>query len=146
VAAKLGRQTVALGAGTMIVGLLLLDVGVGRISAGTGHGSTLWLVPGLVVDGAGMGLIIAPMTSLVLARVAPRHAGAASGVLSMVMQLGGALGVALIGILFYGALAHPAAKASATFGHAFTHASLLLIAIAAGVMVGIQLLPRRVTD
>jgi EmrB/QacA subfamily drug resistance transporter len=143
VAARLGRQTVALGAGVMIVGLLLLDFGVGRISAGQGHGSTLWLVPGLAVDGAGMGLIIAPMTSLVLARVAPHHAGAASGVLSMVMQLGGALGVALIGILFYGALAHPARKASATFGHAFTHGSLLLIAIAAAVMIGIQLLPRR---
>jgi EmrB/QacA subfamily drug resistance transporter len=147
VAARLGRQTVALGAATMIVGLLLLDLGVGRISAGAGHGSTLWLVPGLVVDGAGMGLIIAPMTSLVLARVAPRHAGAAAGVLSMVMQLGGALGVALIGILFYGALAHPARKASASFGHAFTQGSLLLMAIAAGVMVAIQLLPRRmVTD
>ncbi|MCW2548042.1 MAG: major facilitator superfamily 1 [Mycobacterium sp.] len=143
VAARLGRQTVALGAAIMIVGLLLLDIGVGRICAGQSHGSTLWLVPGLIVDGAGMGLIIAPMTSLVLARVAPHHAGAASGVLSMVMQLGGALGVALIGILFYGALAHPARKASATFGHAFTQGSFLLIAIAAAVMVGIQLLPKR---
>jgi EmrB/QacA subfamily drug resistance transporter len=143
VAAKLGRQTVALGAGVMIVGLVLLDLGVSRISAGQGHGPALWLVPGLVVDGAGMGLIIAPMTSLVLARVAPQRAGAAAGVLSMVMQLGGALGVALIGILFYGALAHPAAKPSATFGHAFTESSLLLIVIAAAVMAGIQLLPRR---
>jgi EmrB/QacA subfamily drug resistance transporter len=143
VAAKLGRQTVALGAGLMIVGLVLLDLGVGRISAGSGPGSTLWLVPGLVADGAGMGLIIAPLTSLVLVRVARQHAGTASGVLAMVMQLGGALGVAVIGIIFYGALAHPAPKADSTFGHAFTESSLLLIAIAVLVIVGIQWLPRR---
>ena len=143
VAAKLGRQTVALGAAAMIAGLLLLDLGVGRISAGGGHGSTLWLIPGLIVDGAGMGLIIAPMTSLVLARVAPHHAGAASGMLSMVMQLGGALGVALIGIVFYGAATHPAPTTTATFGHAFAESSFLLMGIAAAVMAGIQFLPRR---
>jgi EmrB/QacA subfamily drug resistance transporter len=143
IAARLGRQTVALGALTMIVGLVLLDIGVGRISAGGGHGSVLWLVPGLLVDGAGMGLIIAPLAALVLSRVAPQHAGAASGVLSMVMQFGGALGVALIGIIFYAATSHPQGSAVATLGHGFTQGSYLLIGIAAAVMVGIQLLPRR---
>ncbi len=113
VAQRLGRQTVALGAVAMIVGLLLLDFGVGRIAAGAAgagsHGSVLWLVPGPIVDRAGMGLIITPLTSLVLARVAPHHAGTASGVLSMIIQLGGALGVALIGLIFYGAIGHPTA-------------------------------------
>jgi MFS family permease len=103
----------------------------------------LWLIPGLIIDGAGMGLIIAPMTSLVLARVAPEHVGTASGVLSTVTQLGGALGVALIGIIFYGTIAHPGDGAARTIGHGFTSSSYLLIAIAAMVMLGIQLLPRR---
>ena len=98
----------------MIAGLLLLDLGVGTDQSGAPNrarsGSVIWLVPGLVVDGAGMGLIIAPLASLVLARVAPHHAGTASGVLSMVMQLAGALGVALIGILFYGAIGHPSGR------------------------------------
>lgn len=146
IAARLGRQTVAIGAAGMIAGLLLLDFGVGRISAGgtAGWGSVLWLVPGLIVDGAGMGLIIAPMASLVLARIAPQHAGTASGVLSTVMQLGGALGVALIGIIFYGAIAHPTAAGSAVrLGHGFTQSSMLLIGLAATVLAGIQLLPRR---
>ncbi len=107
VAERLGRQTVALGAVAMIAGLLLIDAGIHRIDAGHGTGSVLWLIPGLIVDGAGMGLIIAPMTSLVLARVAPEHVGTASGVLSTVTQLGGALGVALIGIIFYGAIGPP---------------------------------------
>jgi predicted MFS family arabinose efflux permease len=141
VARRLGRQTVALGAATMIGGLLLLDLGVHRIGAGTG--SVLWLVPGLVVDGGGMGLIIAPMASIVLARVAPKHTGTASGVLSMIMQLGGAVGVALIGIIFYGSIAHHGGEPAPTFGQGFISSSYLLIAIAAGVLAGIQLLPRR---
>jgi EmrB/QacA subfamily drug resistance transporter len=143
VAQRLGRQTVALGAAAMIGGLLLIDAGIHRIGAGAGTGSVLWLVPGLIVDGAGMGLIIAPMTSLVLARVAPSHVGTASGVLSTVTQLGGALGVALIGIIFYGRIGHPRSTAIRTLGDAFTSSSYLLIAIAAAVLIGIQLLPRR---
>jgi EmrB/QacA subfamily drug resistance transporter len=145
VAERLGRQTVALGAVTMIAGLLLIDAGIQRIDSGHGTGSVLWLIPGLIIDGAGMGLIIAPMTSLVLARVAPKHVGTASGVLATVTQLGGALGVALIGIIFYGTIAHPGASAARTIGHGFTSSSYLLIAIASAVMLGIQLLPRRPT-
>jgi EmrB/QacA subfamily drug resistance transporter len=129
IATRLGRQTVAIGAAAMILGLVLMDLGVGRIGAGSGHGSVLWLAPGLIVDGAGMGLIIAPLASLVLARVEPKHAGAASGVLSMVMQLGGALGGQ------HGKPVQP-------YGHAFTSSTYLLVAVAASVMAGIQLLPR----
>ena len=127
----------------MIAGLVLLDLGVGRVGQGSGGGSVLWLVPGLIVDGAGMGFIIAPLASLVLARVTPNHAGTASGVLSMVMQLGGALGVALIGIIFYGSVSHPRGSAAHAFGHGFTSSSYLLMAIASAVLIGIQLLPRR---
>ena len=146
VAQRLGRQTVALGAAAMIAGLLLLDLGVHRIGAGSGPGSVLWLVPGLLVDGAGMGFIIAPMASLVLARVAPKHAGTASGVLSMIMQLGGALGVALVGIIFYGppASGRPARQRRPHPG-ARLHQQLVPAdrASRAAVLLGIQLLPRR---
>jgi EmrB/QacA subfamily drug resistance transporter len=144
VAQRFGRQTVAIGAACMIAGLLLLDLGVARISAAhdpSSFGSVMWLVPGLIVDGAGMGLIIAPLASLVLAQVAPHHAGTASGVLSMVMQLAGALGVALIGILFYGAIGHHSGRSVQVMGHGFTRGSELLILIAAGVLVSIQALP-----
>jgi hypothetical protein len=59
------------------------------------------------------------------------------------MQLGGALGVALIGIIFYGSINHPQGSAARTLGHGFVSSSYLLIAVAAAVLVGIQLLPRR---
>lgn len=51
-----------------------------------------------------MGFVIAPMPAIVLARVKPEHAAAASGVLSTAQQAGGSIGVAVIGSVFYSAL------------------------------------------
>ena len=48
---------------------------------GTG-GSIALLVPAMLLDGAGMGLCITPLTATVLASVEPQRAGAASGALS----------------------------------------------------------------
>ena len=64
----------------------------------------LELAPGLLLAGAGMGLCITPLLATVLSSVQPEHAGAASGTLSTVQQLGNALGVAVSGLLFFGAL------------------------------------------
>jgi predicted MFS family arabinose efflux permease len=97
-ARRLGRQVIAVGAVIMVAGLALLRAGA---TAGAGVG---WLVPGLLVDGLGMGMVLAPLAVTVLARVTPQHAGSAAGVLSTVQQVGNALGVALLGIVFYGAL------------------------------------------
>jgi MFS family permease len=135
VAARLGRQTVALGAAIMIVGLSAMLAAVAHIGT---EGSVWWLVPGLLVDGAGMGLIIAPMASIVLTRVAPEHAGAASGVLSTAMQVGGAIGIAIIGIVFYGA-----DHEGRAVPHAFELSLGFLIAVAVAVMIGMQFVPDR---
>jgi len=62
----------------------------------------------MAVDGLGMGMALAPLTTTVLSRVQPRHAGAAAGVLSTVNQTGNAVGVALLGIVFYGAAGYTA--------------------------------------
>jgi MFS family permease len=126
VAARIGKQAVALGAAAMVCGLALLEVAVH-----TG-GEVGWLIPGLAVDGTGMGLIIAPLAGIVPANVVPRHAGATSGVLSTVMQIGGALGVAVIGPVFC---------QGATIPTAFHDSLLLLMGVAGAVMIAIQLLP-----
>ncbi len=57
----------------------------------------------------GMGLIMAPVFAVALNDVDHKHAGAASGVLNAVQQLGGAVGVALIGVFFFGQLTQHAA-------------------------------------
>ncbi|NES27117.1 MFS transporter [Micromonospora terminaliae] len=126
IAARLGRQVVTVGALIMVVGLYAMW-------AAAGHG-TGWLVPGLAVDGVGMGIALAPLTTTVLSRVSPRHTGAAAGVLATVNQTGNAVGVALIGIVFYQA-------ADLTGG--FRAGLVALIALELALAAVIQLLPRR---
>ncbi|WP_323664052.1 MFS transporter [Pectobacterium carotovorum] len=63
------------------------------------------LIPVLVVVGAGQGFIMTPLLNLVLGFVDEVQAGMASGVISTVQQVGAALGVAVVGILFGAALA-----------------------------------------
>jgi predicted MFS family arabinose efflux permease len=55
--------------------------------------------------GAGQGYIMTPLLNLVLGFVDEADSGMASGVVSTVQQVGAALGVAVVGILFNGALA-----------------------------------------
>lgn len=55
----------------------------------------------LVVAGAGLGLIVVPLVDIALATVPLRDAGAASGALSTIQQIGSALGVAVIGLVFF---------------------------------------------
>ncbi|MFE3874011.1 DHA2 family efflux MFS transporter permease subunit [Kitasatospora sp. NPDC059146] len=122
---------------TITVGGLLMAAGLGLLAfaadAGA-DGSVWWLAPGLFVDGLGMGLVIAPVTTVALAAVEPQLAGAAAGAVATVQQVGGAVGVALIGLVYYGA-GDPTA--------AFVRSTAVL-AVLELVLVGlVRLVPRR---
>lgn len=65
----------------------------------------LRLIPVLVVVGTGQGFIMTPLLNLVLGSVDEAQAGMASGVISTVQQVGAAVGVAVVGILFRAVLA-----------------------------------------
>ncbi|MGC0415133.1 MFS transporter [Embleya sp. AB8] len=134
-AAKLGRQVLAAGALVQGAGQLVLVETVSNTH------ETLWLIPGLALAGFGMGLVMGPMAETVLAGITPRHAGAAAGLLSTAQQLGGALGVALVGIVFYDTLGD--APTADSFRDAFVHGLWLLTAFCAAVATLVQLLPRR---
>ncbi len=54
--------------------------------------------------GAGLALLIIPLVNVVLAAVPVEVAGGASGLFGTAQQLGGALGVALFGTVFFGYL------------------------------------------
>ncbi|MFD7160720.1 MFS transporter [Kribbella sp. NPDC059898] len=56
----------------------------------------LLVIPTLMLQSIGGGLVITPALNTVLSRVAPESAGVASGVLSTAQQCGGAPGVAVI--------------------------------------------------
>jgi MFS family permease len=59
-------------------------------------------VPGMVLTGFGLGLTISPTNTDALSRVAAAERSQASGVLQTVRQLGGTLGVAVVGAVVLG--------------------------------------------
>ncbi|MGI8903293.1 MAG: MFS transporter [Solirubrobacteraceae bacterium] len=96
------------GRGLLAVGALVLAAGHGLLLGAVAQigvaGSSAPLVPGLLLVGAGMGLVITPLTATIMGGVEPSRAGAATGMLTMMQNVGNALGVAITGVIFFGAL------------------------------------------
>ena len=137
-AARFGRKLMMVGCLAQAAGYALLDATVH--GAGAGH-NVCWLIPAMAVVGAGMGFAYAPMFGVVLSGVAPEHASSASGLLSTVQQVGGATGIALAGLVYFGVLgAHPG---SAAFTSAFGGALLLLTGVSLLSAALMRLLPVR---
>ncbi len=113
-------------------GALLLALGHALqwfvVSHAAGPRELAWGLPVLLLQGAGLGMVMAPLSSAVLAGLPFHHAGTGSGVLSTIQQVGNALGVALIGLVFYGAL--PAGNMTRACSAALVYlaASALLVA------------------
>ena len=128
--AYLGHQILALGA-------LAVAAGCVALALVTGAGSSLELTPGLVLTGFGIGMVLVPLSDMVLARVAPGHAGSAAGVLSTAQQVGSALGVAVVGVVFYRSMG------TGDVLHAFTVSEWALAALALPTAVLVQLLPEQ---
>jgi Na+/melibiose symporter-like transporter len=104
----LGRYTMSLGTILMGIGLASLVWVFGAFGLDT---QPYQLIAGLIVTGLGMGLILGLLFSVTLKDVDPRNAGSASGTLNAIQQLGGAIGVALVGVVFFGQLsAHAVAS------------------------------------
>lgn len=96
---KIGRNVMILGALIMGGGLLSVRHAV-QVSAQFHTGA--WpLVPGLLVAGVGLIFLIIPLVNTILSAVPAELAGGASGILSTAQQFGGALGVAVIGNVFF---------------------------------------------
>jgi MFS family permease len=130
-AQRLGRLVLVSGALMLALGVVGVDLGARHVGAGTHP----WpIVPGLVVAGAGLALLVIPLANVVLAAVPADAAGGASGLFTTAQQLGGAIGVAIIGTAFFdylaghsfsAALRHSAGLAAAAFA-ACAALSLLL--------------------
>ena len=86
------RWPIAVGMGLLAVGLLEFS----RLGLGAGF---LDLLPGMLAGGLGMGLAMGPMTTAALSTVTLDEAGVASGVVTTSRQVGGSLGVAVMGAI-----------------------------------------------
>jgi EmrB/QacA subfamily drug resistance transporter len=131
--ARLSRQILALGA--------LVTASGGAITAlAASATSSADLLPGLAVIGFGIGMVLVPLSATVLRDVAAVHADSAAGVLATFQQAGAALGVAVIGVVFFREL-H-----LASFPHAFAVSLVVLAGLTTLTAALVQLLPRHASS
>jgi EmrB/QacA subfamily drug resistance transporter len=83
----------------MTAGLFVVSAAILIQSRITVHTTYLTLLPGFILMGIGMGLVMSPMSTAAMNAVDRTKAGAASGVLSMSRMVGGTFGVAVMGAL-----------------------------------------------
>ncbi|MEU8952745.1 MFS transporter [Streptomyces sp. NPDC048518] len=93
------------GRGVLQAGGLLAAAGMVLFVALANHYGTdiaVWqtMMP-LIPMGLGMGMIIAPLTDIILSDVPHEYAGSASGLTNTTLQLGQAIGVALSSVVFF---------------------------------------------
>jgi EmrB/QacA subfamily drug resistance transporter len=122
-----------MGAGMSILGVSLL------LYQRVGLHSDFWtLLPAMVLGGIGMAMTMSPMTSTAMASVPVDKAGVGSGVLNSFRQVGGSLGIAVMGAILASYLnARPGTELAKQQYVNGLHAALLVsagIAFAAAVV------------
>ncbi|MEV6096758.1 MFS transporter [Nocardia sp. NPDC051981] len=134
---------VKFGRWVLLAGALLMAGGFGWVGYAVDHAAAhhtgAWpLVPGLLLAGAGLGFLVVPLANVVLSAVPAETASAGSGILSTAQQFGGALGVAMIGTVFF----HHTSTGPADGFHA---AAPWIVAAMLGCAALCVLLPRHAT-
>ncbi len=125
-APRIGRRVLQHGAGVLALGVVLQAVVVHAAGADT---SFWWFVPSLVVTGAGFGLMVAPIGMFTIAEVPVEQAGSASGLFNTTTQLANAIGIAVLGTVFFEVVGRQDSQVpSELFGPAF---QVVLVAVAA---------------
>ncbi|MFF8999262.1 MFS transporter [Streptomyces achromogenes] len=139
---RFGRKVLQAGALVMGAGVLLYLWEAGHY--GVAIASWQMALP-LVVMGLGMGLIVAPLTDAVLSEVPREHAGSASGLINTVQQMGNALGLGLVSVVFYGRIGDrlPLDRVGPAFVHAFQYALWYVAGIMGVIFLLMCALPKR---
>ncbi|MDT0395363.1 MFS transporter [Streptomyces edwardsiae] len=139
---RFGRKVLQAGALVMAAGVLLYIWESERY--GMDIASWQMALP-LVVMGAGMGLIVAPLTDAVLSEVPREHAGSASGLINTVQQMGNALGLGLVSVVFFGVIDERLAPAEVgpAFADGFQHALGYVAAVLGVIFLLMFALPTR---
>lgn len=127
---RIGPKLVAIGAAIMAFGLLALRFEL------AGGSVTLWtLMPTMALTGLGMGVLSGPLSPIALSEVDVAHAGAASGMMRSLQEIGGALGIAGIGGTYLMASAGGSPVTS------FERTVLAALSLLAVIFVGALFLP-----
>jgi EmrB/QacA subfamily drug resistance transporter len=133
----LGRQVLTLGYVVSAFGLAATATTAYAAGARL-HGFEL--APSLFIAGLGNGLGLGPLVGTVITGLAPQEAGAGAGIVTTTLQVGNALGVAIIGLLFFTLLGTAAPGAGYADAFAMTLPACAALLLIAAVLV--RRLPR----
>ncbi|MCB1454752.1 MAG: MFS transporter [Nitratireductor sp.] len=136
-AGRYSRERMIAGAVMLVCAMLALRWLITTIGDSIDH----WLfLPPLLLGGLGLGTTISPLFQTVLSTVPGRDAGSASGGLQAFQQVGGAIGVATVGQMFFARLAegmaaggnpHPAFIAALEWSLVYTISAFSVVIVAA---------------
>ncbi|RKP56786.1 MFS transporter [Pararobbsia silviterrae] len=107
-----------LGTRALTLGFALQVVGFGLAALAVSHLVAVHLQIGLALAGLGFGTVMPSVIKAIVGGIAPKHAGLASGIVISTFQIASALGVAVVGTVFYSELGE--SRDAAAFGHAFS--------------------------
>jgi fucose permease len=113
-------QRVALGAVLLAGGMFYLRWTIGTVGTTIDHWA---FVPPLFISGAGLGFAVSALFQTILQGVPGKDAGSASGALQAFQQVGAALGVALVGEIFFSSLEHAVEWGATSQTSAFVNAA-----------------------
>ncbi len=142
-----------LGRTMMLIGAVLFAGGIGALAlvvGATGDTPTIWqMAAPMVIAGMGMGMFMMPFFDLVLSSVDDHESGSASGTISSIQQFGSALGIAVLGTIFFQVVDHHAQAGDApshAFGMGMQVALWSVVAITALAFACTMLLPRKARE
>jgi EmrB/QacA subfamily drug resistance transporter len=103
IAPRAGALTDRIGSRWLVgTGMTLLAVMLFYYTTLGAHESFWALLPGLLIGGAGMGMTMTPVTAAAMSAVSVDKAGVGSAVLNSARQVGGSLGIAVMGAIVAG--------------------------------------------
>jgi MFS family permease len=138
--------------GILKIGTIIMIVGYGLVVLTAHQESSIGLqssqlLPYMFTIGIGLGFVVVPLINIIISRAKVENVGAASGVLNTMMAVGNAMGIALIGSLFFGMIAVNATSAASDIGthsngstnhfkiHHYTYALINSILCSIGVVI-----------
>jgi EmrB/QacA subfamily drug resistance transporter len=149
-----GKLSDRLGSRALItVGMTLLAIMLAYFSRLGAHASFWALLPGLSLGGIGMGMSMTPTTAAVMRSVPVAKAGVGSAVLSSMRQVGGSLGIAVMGAIVASGMSSslhehnpPEIAYLHGFHHALTIAALLALTGAVVALAAIRKIPQQTQE
>ena len=119
-----GRISDRVGARWLVTSGMIVLAGSLFLFSRMGAGSDFWtLLPAMILGGIGMGVMMAPVTATAMGSVPRDKAGVGSAVLNSMRQVGGSLGIAVMGAIVAQAVtSNPAVSKQSQFLTGFHHA------------------------